>query len=479
MRKILLVVLACIFIFSVSACSPAGEAVASETPETSIVAETPPANTPEESTVSSRPPVSDDIEAQDICVLKYFDALKTNNADKIIQISSGSLVGENMKAQTGSDFLGELYSMTSISNTLKSTWYLIYSILSDFAPETAIRDYSEDTINEFIQGVDPSRLAELEVLALGTPREPLELSSYMQMDSNTLSQRVCLFSFQDQIFYQTFWLVNSPGGYKLAAIGDYNDDNIRSYAQAVDRDQFEALVDPQTIDEPSQQMLASSAEIGSETTFLQKFKGAAFPAFQNVEEVIGFFAGSVARGDVYAALSTFCIREEVLNNDSYSETKYLGAFMPYRLSLMVSDYDFYQDINLAIKCSEKAADIISFIGFFSINIDTDSTAEQFFAALQKSCAAIDSLSVVRCDAIAKSINEGRETNLRQAAYYGADDLQHWIVEYNFNSDPYTGAAMVMRYDGWKIWTLTSVYLDFPQTLCPVVPSGQIDYDSFI
>lgn len=475
MKKILSGFLSFIFIFSLSACTPLNGAVASEAPEISTASETPPASTPEE----TRPTVTDDIKAQDMCILAYFDALKTNNADKIIQISSCRLVGESIEMRTGSEFLGELYSMSSIFSTLKNTWYFIYSILSGFEPGSASPDYSKETIDQFIREVDPARLAELEVLELGTLREPLELPSNMQADSSAFSQRVCLFSFNGQTLYQIFWLANSPDGYKLVAIGDYGDINIRSFAQPVSQDEFETLIDPQTIDEPSQEMLAASTEIGSETTYLQKFNETASPTLQDEKEAITFFADSVAGGDAYAALSAFGISESVSNSDIYKLSEYVRAFMPYNLNLMVCDYDFYQDINLALKCSEKAADIIALMVGFSFDYYSAPTTDQLFSAIQKSCAVLDSMSVERCGSIVKSITQGRELSLRQAAVYGADDLQHWIIEYNFNGTQYTGGVKVIYYDGnWRIWELNSVYLDLAASIT-VVPSDQIDYDSYI
>ena len=463
MNRFITAVLSIVIIFSFCACSSIQETTASA---------------PEESTAASRPLLPDDIIAQDMCVLSFFDALRDNDADRIIRISTGSLTGESIARQSGSDFAGELFSISTTSDLLRSTWPFIYSILSDFdqKPRT---DWTEKTIDGFIHEVDPARLAGIEILALGTPLEPLQIPADIQMDTSVFNQRFCFFSIGDKTFYQSFWLTESPNGYKLAMIGHYENVDINSIANPAGRDEFDALVDPETIDEPSQEMLAAGSETGGETTYLQRIRETASPSFESTEEALDFFADAITRCDTYAALSAFDVKEEASKTDIYKMTETIKVFRPFDLGFVIPAYDFYRDINLAVQCAQKSADIIRFLTAFSVESVSGLTTDPYLSATQKSFTGMESLSVVRSDVLAISMTENyRETVVVEATWYGADDLEQRIIEYSFNDEKYTGGVKLINYGGsWKIQKLVSGLLG-TNPMIPVDPSDQIDYDSY-
>lgn len=422
-------------------------------------------------------------EAQDMCVLAYFDALIKNDADRILQISSSSTTRETFSSSFNSDFMGDLYSITQTSDLMENTSQFIYSILSDFDISNRSADYTQDQITKFIRDVDPVNLRNIEIIALGTPLEQPKVSvpEGMTVDMSIFSCRYCLFSIGGKAYYQLFWLVKSGDNYNLTSIGAF--DGIHSgMAIPINIEDFDVLVDQKTLNKPSLELLTASANVSGGTTFLQKINKTPSPSFNNPHDAISFFVDAIAREDVYAALSAFSIKEKAANLDLYKLSDRLRHFLPYEKGGMTSEYEFYRDINLAINCCEKAAGIIRLMASFtfSVNFDPASTPDDYFSAIQNSCKAVSSISLVRSDVFADTVNDdARELLREQAAVYGADGGEHRIVEYSFNGEKFTGSVELIDYGGnWRIQVPYSGFLNLP-AMVPVIPSSEVDYDSYI
>jgi hypothetical protein len=432
-------------------------------------------------TVSIAPNVPDDIIAQDKCIISYFDALKQNDADKIIRLSTSSMTGKLYSNFYNSDFYGELYSMAQTSNLMEYTSLFIYSILSDYDRSKPVINYSDELIEEFIMKVNPARLADIKVLALGTPHEQPQLNvpDSLQVDLSVFSHRLCLFSIGENMYYQLFTLVKSDNSYMLASIGDY-DKLKKGISENLSREDFDALVDIQTINEPSEEILAPSAEIFGETTYLQKIKETPAISIKNSGEVIGYFAESLAHQDAYAALSAFAIKENANKFNLHNMSEAMGAFVPYNFGGITSEYAFYRDINLAVFCSQRASEILLLLPAFSydysILFNSEFSPDIVFSAMQKTSDNISSLSLIRSDVFKDTANYN---SYRYANAYGADETEYRIVEYMLGEEAYVSGMELINYSGeWRIQGYSTVLLGLPVTF-PVLPSSKLDYDSFI
>jgi hypothetical protein len=391
------------------------------------------------------------------------------------------MLGDTYSNMMGSDSIGEFFSMAATSDLMKGTWYFIYSILSDYPPGITSPDISKETIDEFIQEVDPARLADIKVLSLGTPLEKPELPSNFQINTGILTQRYCLFSVGNNLFCQLFWLFRSNDGYNIFALGDYNGYSFDGVAKPVEPDGFKALIDPLSQNKPSADTIASSAGIMDKTTYLQKMKDMYSLSFSTPNDSINFFAEALAKRNIYDILRAFDIKEEAEYFDLYKATEWFKAFSPYGAYCMTNEYDFYRDINLALNCSKAAEGIISLL--FSLSFDFDLEAQyttlEYFSAIKNSFDTINSFSVIRNDVFASKDGRLHEILLEQAAAIGADNMEHRIIEYKFNGKKFTGAITLINYDGdWSIKELTSPLINLPAQL-PIAPSDKLDYNSYI
>lgn len=199
--------------------------------------------------------------------------------------------------------------------------------------------------------------------------------------------------------------------------------------------------------------------VGVPTTAVAQADGVPSPAFATPEDAFRHFFGALGRGDLDGALEAVAIDEHVRDFDFEGLASRIQALVPG--SMLPGDYELYRRLNLFRRLDEIGTDLQFFV-YSLLRPDLDHRRPtilqdpDFFSSFVRSVdpGRLAALSLV--DLMIPSpelfFSERNQENMqRTAGIYGADDMEEYVLLFEFEGRLVAGAATVFRYgEGWKI-----------------------------
>lgn len=424
--------------------------------------------------------------AQDRCIVSYINALKANDFNKMISLSMCDEIGPIITHKTGINYIGEAARIATSGSFAENTKHFIYSLLSPPEFFELIPDCPTEKVDEFIQAVDPAKLNDIKIIAMGTPKKLPVIPNFTPHIEQggfekELNYRYCLFSYDDNIFLQGFLLIKFNDTYRIADIG-MPESETPGFSLQTTLQEFKDMIDMNTAHTPSDETLISCIVEDGTASLLSDLKNNLSFQSASPEDTLNRYVNAISNQDVYGALSTLSFRNRAQSYDLHIITESCRMFFDARTGEMPAEYPFYQDINM-IRFAADDAEMLVMIPFLLLvdyeNPPTESSPTMVLEILaQSNYDDISSFDVIRSDNFAITMEDkGIELGSKHAKQVGADDMQHRIVEYKIGNKKFIGGMTIYCFQNdWKIGEPHSAYLGISVLM---VPSEKIDYDSNI
>jgi hypothetical protein len=201
----------------------------------------------------------------------YLDGIAQNDIRKILQACATNEMGENFNLDLSAERMGDVIIPNSLAPTDYSLYaeinkiqissqilgqvkFFAYSLLSSEKVDgTTVYKMDAESVNSFIQDVDPSRLSSLEIKQISLPNETI-MNDAKYIESTTKSartygadeftERVALFSFEQNDYFIGFTLLRYGENWKISSQSSVlaNTSPIGT-AQKTTVEEFESIID--------------------------------------------------------------------------------------------------------------------------------------------------------------------------------------------------------------------------------------------
>lgn len=194
-----------------------------------------PTQTPDE-------PIAVSFKTPEEAITYYMDGLVQNDISKILQACAITEIGENFDFDFYTERLGQVISPNSLAPSdypmyaemnkfywtaqiLNKVKFFAYSLLSGENIDGSLLVLDEERIDRFIQNVDPSRLATIEIEQIALPNEAIMSEARYQetaaanaraFGADDFTERVILFSFEEGHYYMGFTLLRYGENWKIS-----------------------------------------------------------------------------------------------------------------------------------------------------------------------------------------------------------------------------------------------------------------------
>lgn len=216
--------------------------------------------------------------------------------------------------------------------------------------------------------------------------------------------------------------------------------------------------------------------------------GSASMSFSTPEDAINYFAGCLEQGDYEGCLKACAIGEMAKGYDYKAFAERIMSLQAIQMSYLPSEYEQYaaynaskfeQQILIQMACFTVSLNLPEeykgLVDGVMMPLEGGKFPDELIGLLDP--ANIRGLKIVKIEKAAVHDDErNRENQKKQAAIYGADDVQFRTVLYELNGEYYAGGFTLIEYGGrWLIQNMSDPLAGISAYGMPIKLSGKPDF----